>query len=977
MAANTRYLFSVLLIQLCAFTTSAQKLIFGQLGVQQGLPATEVYNLSEDGKGYIWAFTEYGMVRHNGTRFQPICTNLPFAEAIVYKVAVSPHGTMYLANSKANIYRVQGDSAVRIRGLEAVSKEILDQNKVIFDLAIDNDSTIYLSTNAVSWKFDQRTGRTCKLSKPHKVNDITFRPIGTGFFALKSFLPAYFLEKHFNLNVILEDHRRLCSIVCWNHHESRNILMKSGDRYAIMIFDQIIIVSRDGTSQHIELPKATLTMQIAPNGHIWVGMAYGGLLELSADLRILNHYFEDEAVSGILFDRQGGLWVSTIDRGVFYCKNSRNASYNHIRMLDDCISLLKRVDGRLFVGTTKGNLFVCEKGGMRPVDLGVHNAPLTDVIRFGDQYFIGMKKAILQTDLHFRNVRSLAPIFGAYSFAESAGDQLVIAAATQLLTLEKGETFVRESRVIGRPRHLVCRSRKDVFVGTHDGVLLLKQGKTLCPDYLQALRGINVSKLKTGPGNVVWICTKGNGLYKLSPNNKLIHYTGLPSIVTTDICFLPDNVVVLSTNKGVFVTILKNEHFSSWTLLLEEETINLAEYRGKLYIGTKNGLVVRNISSLLHAREYPFYLRSVVADGKVVNHRERRFSHRQNDLYFNFDMLAYQLSYKQVFYRLEGPSPGSGKVNGTQLHLQNLAPGRYVLHASPYNHLTRTQQRGLVLVFYIEPAFWQTNLFLGSIVFTTIVLIVGITWTIFHRTRRRAETRSRITRLLAGYRLTALKAQINPHFISNSLAAIQQLILRNDTDRANHYIAQFSLLIRYLLNYSDKSVASLHDELRIIRLNVELEQLRFSDQFAFETIIADDVRMQELFIPPLITQPFIENAIWHGLLPLTGQRNPTLTLKMTIENGRLVIAIIDNGVGRKKKAAGLPPEYGDRESKGTELIMNRIDNLNRLHAANGAVIELKDLTDEQGNPTGTQVNILFSLEMLNTLYDEQDQEHYY
>ena len=135
--------------------------------------------------------------------------------------------------------------------------------------------------------------------------------------------------------------------------------------------------------------------------------------------------------------------------------------------------------------------------------------------------------------------------------------------------------------------------------------------------------------------------------------------------------------------------------------------------------------------------------------------------------------------------------------------------------------------------------------------------------------------------------------------MSNALVAIQQLILSDESDKAGLYLAKFSQLIRYLLEYSDKSVVSIAAELKLIQLYVELEHLRFSDAFVFRKEIDSSVNLQELFIPSLITQPLIENAIWHGLLPMGKGSNSELLLKLFIENETLHIAISYNGVGRK------------------------------------------------------------------------------
>lgn len=213
--------------------------------------------------------------------------------------------------------------------------------------------------------------------------------------------------------------------------------------------------------------------------------------------------------------------------------------------------------------------------------------------------------------------------------------------------------------------------------------------------------------------------------------------------------------------------------------------------------------------------------------------------------------------------------------------------------------------------------------------------------------REELELENRISDL----ELKAVKAQMNPHFISNCLAAIQDLNYNHDTEKAGLYIAKFSFFLRQILNYSDENYITATQEIEMIRLFVELEQLRFKDGFKFKIDVDETIVGDELLIPALITQPFIENAIWHGLLPLQGIRDPELTVRFVIHNGYPRIEIEDNGVGRDmtKKIV--------RKRKGTQLVMDKIDTLNRLSKTSHYKIEIIDLVDEQNNNRGTKIVI--------------------
>lgn len=199
--------------------------------------------------------------------------------------------------------------------------------------------------------------------------------------------------------------------------------------------------------------------------------------------------------------------------------------------------------------------------------------------------------------------------------------------------------------------------------------------------------------------------------------------------------------------------------------------------------------------------------------------------------------------------------------------------------------------------------------------------------------------------------LKAIKAQMNPHFISNCMAAIQHLIYSSNIEKAGLYVAKFSFFLRQILDYSDEDYINLADEIEMMKLFVEFEQLRFKNGFKFDLQIQTSINPKEILIPALITQPFIENAIWHGLLPLKQVRAPQLKINVLIENNLPIIEVEDNGVGRDLT------KKNKSKNKGTKLVLDKIDILNRLSKTSNYKIEIIDLTDVNGQKNGTKIAI--------------------
>jgi LytS/YehU family sensor histidine kinase len=194
----------------------------------------------------------------------------------------------------------------------------------------------------------------------------------------------------------------------------------------------------------------------------------------------------------------------------------------------------------------------------------------------------------------------------------------------------------------------------------------------------------------------------------------------------------------------------------------------------------------------------------------------------------------------------------------------------------------------------------------------------------------------------------AVQAQMNPHFIFNALTSIQSLIVQNKNDKAQQFLVTFSRLVRTALNHSSLTYVPLSQELELIKNYLKIENLRFTDLFEYEIIIEDSIRQDEIEIPPMVIQPFLENAIEHGLLKKETQGFLSLHIKQ-VNEFILECIIEDNGIGRMK--SGIVPKRKGRESKGINLVKDRLLIINK-----NSKVEIIDLMDN-GESLGTRVKL--------------------
>ena len=202
---------------------------------------------------------------------------------------------------------------------------------------------------------------------------------------------------------------------------------------------------------------------------------------------------------------------------------------------------------------------------------------------------------------------------------------------------------------------------------------------------------------------------------------------------------------------------------------------------------------------------------------------------------------------------------------------------------------------------------------------------------------------------------TMLRSQMNPHFLFNSLNSIKLYIINNEKKNAVHYLNKFSKLVRKILEASSLKEISLADELETVELYMNIENIRFSNEINFSIVISDNIDVNTVKIPSLILQPFLENALWHGLSSKEGEKN--IQLRISRQNERFInIAIIDNGVGREASEKIKEAKVLKRKSIGIDITKERLANFSKDYQ-NSFTINFEDLYDEARQAIGTQVNL--------------------
>ena len=300
-----------------------------------------------------------------------------------------------------------------------------------------------------------------------------------------------------------------------------------------------------------------------------------------------------------------------------------------------------------------------------------------------------------------------------------------------------------------------------------------------------------------------------------------------------------------------------------------------------------------------------------------------------------------------AFVRLDG-DPGSIVLHDDRevIRFHGLEPGDHVVEAA----FSRNGPWSKVLDVHIAPPFWRTWWFITGVALAlmllTAVLVAWRSRVLREKALLQAEYDARITEL----ELSSLRARMHPHFIFNSLNSIKSFIAANEPRTATRYLNKFAQLVRSILNNSGKAEVELRSELKGLELYLELERMRFDGSFDLDLHVDPAIDPDRVLVPPLIVQPYAENAIWHGLMHKDGDRE--LSIGVSRENWTLHITVRDNGIGREASRALNAMSARKHRSLGMSITEEVI-----ARSGAGAGVEVKDLHAPDGSPAGTEVHI--------------------
>lgn len=939
------------------------------LTVQNGLAGDNVYCALQDDKGYIWFGTETGVSRYNGRSFENFYMSDGLADNEIFRIDQDSQGRIWFSafNGQMSYYH-QGQFFNKSNSSLVAAIKFKDYYINLFE---DSKGNLWLTTKTGLAMI--RKDGTVKNTKDFDKNGLQRM--------------SAFMEKEGVVWAGLDANRRGYRFSVRKDTQSATPMVLGEDFSAFIDSNPIYLTStnqRQASSylnafldEENKVFHAISKIHNYPDEELWA-CTFRGATKIDKAKKSSTIFLEGKQVSHVLRDREGGYWFTTLGDGVFFVPSLEKGAVTNVndQPIGNVTALYMEGDVLWFGGNNAVIGRTGEQGNKRWNMSSKYGRSrvkrIVPIKNSEDLLFVAEEAMILK-----KGHENFSRLAGSVKTVQPWADSLLVVGTTHMIyvldleaTLKKfkaehiqddnaaAPNFRQLSKMLqieGKGAVIDMEEYQGgVLVSTALGLYFLDNrlnfSKLSAPPIMNAV----INDIKALNDSSYLLATSGYGtfLFKDGQSIAFSTETGMSSDINRKVFAQNDSTFWIATNAGINrVTYQENDwHISSIKStdgLLSEDVNDLIIHGDYLIAATSKGISRINIPDWQSPKTPPLVsMNALLVDDSPWSDQSREIEHGVKNITVNFDGLHFQsldrISYK---YRLLGFDDTWRLTSQNSLSFGNLKSGEYTFQVkaiSAFGDESKPDERS----FVIATPFWMTWWFMSMAALVILLTLAGVINMILRRNRLKQERKFEFQLRIAEAERKALQSQLNPHFIFNSLNSIQNMVLDEDPESAYQYLAKFGKLIRRVLEFSDISMVPLTDELETLRLYMDLENLRLNDKFDYHIHIDEGVNLLEA-IPSMIIQPHVENAIWHGIMPLKGKRRGRIDIAIRKSHEGLHFEVLDNGVGRK------PNLQSEQRSMGTKIV----NELIRKHKGEGSgEVEVEDLFD--GNQaSGTRIKI--------------------
>ncbi len=947
---------------------------FRNYTLKDGLAGNNVYCATQDKEGFIWFGTETGLSRFDGSHFKnyTVADGLPDNE--ILNIFTDSKGRIWLMPFKKSISYIYKNKI-----FNSSNDNILRNLKMLgncYDITEDNAHNIIIHDTKAIHIVNSRGD----------IKNIFAESLGENIQFVNVYKTVsgsiYVLTKR---DVFKIDRNKLIKVFTlpeeniYPFQTTGQVITDSS-----VLLHNMILKKENYTSQITEhfFYKKEMKFYQSPIISGMFGTIGNKLYTTSivgADLIDINNNQHDsiiinKPVNRLFMDRECSIYLLTRNAGINVKSNAeikhKSFSSSSNKYLGvDCINGSKT---SLFIGATNNNPIVMDKINLSNTtylseikhegysNFGRGLSPICYLAETNSNYLL-----LANADGMFRLKKNewgkgIDKI--SIKHVQEVGDRYLLGTVDKLITVNKTDFKIIDTLWNERTT-AASFINNNYYIGTINGLYRLNLNKlsTYLGDSFPVFQR-RISAIKKAADGTIWVGTYDAGVaaYK---NGKVVQIFNDSNGLTSNICrnlFVNGNYLWVGTDKGLNKIDISKPPYKivinyTTTDGLASNMINAVYADSNMvYVGTPEGLTFFDETKIVNDSKCDMRILSITISSKEQQWDSSKIILAHNDNNIRFDFVA--LSFKSAgdisyTYRLVGLDDEWKTTRENYLSYPSLPSGNYTLEIQATNKFG-VQSSIVKIDVEIKKLLIEKNWFRLLLLLTVIGLMYAYFTRRIKKINQKATEQAALTEKVNEMEQMALKAQMNPHFIFNCLNSIQEYVINTDVKGANKFITDFSKLIRSTLDNSSKKAISIQDEINYLTTYLTLEKGRFENKFNFNIYASPDININDTYIPPMLLQPYIENAIRHGINNKK-EGEGLIQINILKVSDSFICEIIDNGIGRaaaQKLKGNTAIEY---QSKGMELTAKRIQLLNK-NVAQNIVVQIEDLYIPN---TGTKVTI--------------------
>lgn len=890
---------------------------YTQFTKNDGLPSNTIYCITSDKNGILWMGTDAGVVRYDGNSFKVYNTDNGLPSNDVFEIVCDSKNRLWLTTFKNDITYILNEK-VYSKYNDNILRQIENTNPFprIYE---DMERNLWIRTVPLKIIKISKEGEITKFSNNFEIK------AGCNISELNG--KIYFVSSFCTISYDKVT-KIFTRIIPTESAFINGLFLKDDKCYFINNKNEVSVLDTSFLSRGY-FKSLSLNWNLPlKNSRLWLVSQKGFKVYPIDNFKNPQIFLNKYSTSFFHSDKYENIWFATLNTGLFKL-NSNFAQNSNLNSSSNSFTSIFVNDKFIVIGNNFGDVYYLDRLTRKIVDrLSIKYNSMTSfrilkIIEFRKKFVIATDRGVIESSVGSKKIVKLNLYHASIKNVILKKDSIVVLDNDGIRFNTYPQCRQVDSLLIFKRFYSYCDYKDKKVVGSQDSLYYID--KTFKPYPLNIHFNYRAVDLVV-KDSILIATTAEKGVFfihdsvvvkNFNSSNGFSSNTCYKSVIYKDELFT-------ATNRGINIYNFKTDslfHLYESDGLPSNTVFDLKIFNDTIYAATEAGLSIIPVSEIPHTRTFPLFANPIIVHKDTVWNLPKHVEvYTDQQITFVLNALSYGTKTPVKYhYKIVGLDTNYKSTTDQNLLVSNLSYGQYWLDAFAINtEGVRSEQ--LMISITIKPYFYQTRTFKTILTcFLLIVLAIFTKWVV-NKSRRKEKRKNALEKKLLGFELNAWKTAINPHFLFNSLNAIQSLFQHNDLTRVNTYIKKFSSVLRKTIDQSALLLVSIHEEINYLQIYLELEKIKRGKDFDYQ-ITCESNTLATNMIPSLVIQNIVENSLKHGI---QDNKYGNVQIHFKKQKNRIHCTIQDNGAGFQE---GEPIK---EESKGLQLVKNKLSLVEKL-----------------------------------------------